>query len=125
MSDSGKPCGINAAHDRVVAENAKLKQERDELKQTALNGTECSQCLTKPTEPVCMYCAKCYGERVAEVERLEGLLRQCKLFAMADDGGDSTVREMLAVPLDKIPYFVNERICDLECQAAEEKTDEN
>ena len=32
MSDSGRPCGINAAHDRVVAENAKLKRELAELR---------------------------------------------------------------------------------------------
>jgi len=66
------------------------------------------------------------GKRVEELveicESKDRLLRQCKLLAMKDDDKDSTVQEMHDVPLDKIPDFINSRIADLECEAADEPT---
>jgi len=38
------------------------------LQQTALNGSECSKCRRKPTEPECMYCHKCFGKLANELE---------------------------------------------------------
>ena len=55
---------------------------------------------------------------IDEIESLQRLLRQCTMLAMKDDGEDSTVAEMHAVPLEDIPDFINSRIADLECEAA-------
>lgn len=57
-------------HDDVNNCLAAVFEHADELYQTTLNGTECSQCLAKATEPVCMYCHECYSKQVREIERL-------------------------------------------------------
>ncbi len=44
--------------------------EVERLKQTANNGAECSKCLGKAAEPICMYCDECYGDLTAEIEQL-------------------------------------------------------
>lgn len=50
-----------------------LRADREHWKQVAGNGIECLACLKKtPAEPVCLYCAGCYGDLAGEVERLWG-----------------------------------------------------
>ncbi len=44
-----------------------LRKSIERLRQTANNGAECSKCLKQSDEPVCMYCADCYGAVVTEV----------------------------------------------------------
>ena len=52
----------------VIRKLQHLADEAERLRQTANNGAECSKCLTKPAEPVCMYCAECYGAALANEE---------------------------------------------------------
>lgn len=61
-----------ADRERLTSINSEQLQEIEHWKQVANNGVECSACLKKtPAEPVCLYCAECYGEQVGEIERLQ------------------------------------------------------
>lgn len=64
------PDGDGSLVNPLVRRCQDYETEIDRLTQAALNGTECSQCLSKATEPACMYCAACYGKLVAEIDRL-------------------------------------------------------
>ena len=63
------------------------------LQQTALNGSECSQCLAKPATPECMYCAECYSKLVAECDEYK---REAGSLTAGVEQAEARVRELEA-----------------------------
>ena len=60
----------------------KVEEQSDDieqLKEALNNGVECSRCLCKSEESICMYCGECYGELVEEVERLQAIVNKAVL----------------------------------------------
>ena len=59
-----------ACHKGGVCWICRMEAEVERLRQTAMNGWQCSKCMKEADSPICTYCDECYSELVQEIERL-------------------------------------------------------
>ena len=86
-------CRSIFAHDGCCAcELEATKADVERLRQTALNGAECSKCLRRQNEPACMYCTRCFGELWDAQNKWWHV---CELLGIPADSSEGSFRDAL------------------------------